>query len=155
MSLVALCGPRSAAANPDQVPLVAVTNVANPTGSVSVGDLRRMLMGETRKWPHGPRVTVAMREPGEPQRGAVLRLVCHMTEQDFYRRRLLSTFQGAQTDYIKQLDTDASVLRYVVNVPGAVGFVRADSMDGSVKALRVTGAATAPLPDGFVLQGLP
>ena len=43
----------------------------------------------------------------------------------------------------KTLGTPAEVLKFVFNVPGAIGYVRASDVDSSVKVLRVDGR----LPD--------
>jgi len=102
-------------------------------------DLRRILLGETSRWPDGRRITVAMRDTGQAERDAVLRLVCSMSDQDFMRYLLHATFRGALQSSPKILETSNGVRRFVFNVPGAIGYVRGDEVDTSVKMLRITG----------------
>src|SRR5712675_2116145 len=74
--------------------LAFIVNAENPLTDTSLADLRRMLRGEVTRWPNGRKVTVAMREPGQPERDAVLRLICRMSEPDFTRYLLQATFRG-------------------------------------------------------------
>jgi hypothetical protein len=80
-----------------------------------------------------------MREPGTTERAVVLRAVCRMTEQDFRRHHLQLVFTGQAPDLPRQLATANGVLRFVFNVPGAIGYVRAGEVDPSVKVLQVQG----------------
>ncbi|HWW84409.1 MAG TPA: substrate-binding domain-containing protein [Vicinamibacterales bacterium] len=123
--------------------LVIIVNKDNPVAELSVFDLRRMLLGETTRWPDGRKVTIAMREPGQPERDALLRVMCRMTESDFTRYLLHAAFRGDPQGTLKQLDTPNGVRRFVFNVPGAIGYVRGDEMDDSVKVLKIAG----PIPE--------
>ena len=48
-------------------------------------------------------------------------------------------FTGEAIGAPKMLATTNGVLRFVFNVPGAIGYVRASEVDASVKTLRVDG----------------
>src|SRR5262249_36665536 len=119
--------------------LAIIVNTQNPVDELSMVDLRRILLGETSRWPDGRRITVAMRDTGQAERDAVLRLVCSMSDQDFTRYLLHATFRGTLQSSPKVLETANGVRRVVFNVPGAIGYVRGDEVDGSVKKLRITG----------------
>jgi ABC-type phosphate transport system substrate-binding protein len=121
--------------------VVVIVNTKNVTTQLSVGDLRRILLGEMTRWPSGGQITIAMRPTGEPERAAVLKLICGMTDADFARYLLQSAYRGETQSGIKLLDTPTGVRRFVFNVPGAIGFVRGDEIDASVKVLGISGAA--------------
>jgi phosphate transport system substrate-binding protein len=131
--------------------LAFIVNTQNPVHELSVSDLRRILLGEMTRWPDGRRITIAMRDAGQPERDAVLRLVCSMSDQDFTRYLLQATFRGELQTSPKILDTPNGVRRFVFNVPGAIGYVRADEVDSSVKALRITGMPSAAQAFGLTL----
>ena len=131
--------------------LAIIVNVQNPVRELTVGDLRRILLGETTRWPDGRRITIAMRDTGQPERDAVLRLVCSMSDQDFTRYLLQATFRGVLQTSPKVLDTPNLVRRFVFNVPGAIGYVRADEVDGSIKAVSITGEPSAKQAFGLTL----
>src|SRR5438045_3728399 len=60
--------------------LAIIVNTQNPVDGLSLDDLRRMLLGEVTRWPDGRKITIAMRDAGQPERDAVLRLVCRMND---------------------------------------------------------------------------
>jgi ABC-type phosphate transport system substrate-binding protein len=125
--------------------IVVIVNTENAVQQVSMGELRRILLGEMTHWPNGHAITIAMRPPGLPERSAILRLICGMDDSDFARYELESTYRGETPSAVKQLDTPTGVKRFVFNVPGAIGFIRADEVDATVKLPKITGAVpTAP-----------
>jgi ABC-type phosphate transport system substrate-binding protein len=122
-------------------PLAIIVNLSNPVEELSLSELRSVFLGERSHWPHGRRVTIVMRDPGQPERVAILRLVYRMGESDFTRYFLQATFTGEALSPPRRLSTSSGVRRFVFNVPGAIGYVRADEADDSVKILRVDGRA--------------
>jgi ABC-type phosphate transport system substrate-binding protein len=145
---VLLCTSFSAQAvpAPDPISLVFVVNLKNPVESLSSSDVRLMLLGERSHWPDGARVTVVMRQPKEPERDAVIRLVCRLEERDYTRTVLRAVFTGELRSAPKVLDTPAGVLRFIYNVPGAIGYVRASDVDANVRAVRLSDP-----PDGVAV----
>ena len=132
--------------------LVVVVNTENTVTQLSIGDLRRVLLGEMTHWPNGKTITIAMRPPGQPERDAVFRLACDLTEADFAIYQLRAAYRGEAQSGIKLLDTPVRVKRFVFNVPGAIGFVRGDEVDPSVKRLPLTGAVPAEPAFGLTLR---
>ena len=145
----------TAAADPAQTEapheVAIIVNTENVTNQLSLGDLRRILLGEITRWPNGRMITIAMRPPGEPERGAALRLICGMSDADFARYLLQAAYRGDSQSGIKLLDTANGVRRFVFNVPGAIGFVRGDDVDTSVKRLTITGAIPKQPAFGWTL----
>src|SRR4051812_9120382 len=141
-SLSAQAAPPQPSQAADATALVFIVNRKNPVESLSLADLRKLLLGERSHWPHGDRVTVVMREPKEPERDAVIRLVCKLDDRDFTRMVLRAVFTGELRSAPKQLDSAEGVIRFVYNVPGAIGYVRASKVDDSVKVVRLSGAPT-------------
>src|ERR1044071_226307 len=74
--------------------LAIVVNVANPTENLSLAQLRSIFLGERAYWSSGQKITVVMREQGQPERALILRAVCRMSETDFSQYLLHSTFTG-------------------------------------------------------------
>jgi ABC-type phosphate transport system substrate-binding protein len=132
--------------------VVIIINAENATKPLSIGDLRRILLGEMTRWPNGGPITIAMRPPGQPERAAVLRLICGMTDADFTKYLLQAAYRGEKETGIKQLDTATGVRRFVFNVPGAIGFVRGDEVDGSVRRLSITGDIPTDAAFGLTLR---
>ena len=119
--------------------LAVIVNRANPVENLSFAELRKIFRGERNHWPDGRRITIVLREPGQPERAAVLREIYQMSEPDFNRYFLHATFTGEVLSAPKTLATASGVRKFVFNVPGAIGCVRADEVDETVKVIRLDG----------------
>src|ERR1700674_1390080 len=131
--------------------LVIIINKSNPVDDISLANLRKIFLAEQKYWPNGRRVTVVMREPGQTERAAVLRQVYRMSSSDYARYFMHAEFTGEGQGVPKSLSSAAGVRKFVYNVPGAIGYVRADEVDGSIKVARVDGRA--PGEPGYRLAG--
>ena len=121
-----------------QSAVAIIVNKANATESLSLGELREYFLAERSHWPTKQKVRVAMAAAGRPERQLVLRLICNMPrEQDFQAYFLRAKFSEQTLEQPREFAATPDVLRFVSNVPGAIGFVRADEVDPSVKVLRV------------------
>ena len=119
--------------------LAIIVNRANPVEDISRAELRATFLGERSHWANGRRITLVMMEPGQPERETVLREVCRMSESDFRRRFLQGLLTGEVLVSPKTLATPVGVRKFVFNVPGAVGYLRPEDVDESVKVIRIDG----------------
>jgi phosphate transport system substrate-binding protein len=133
------CVAPPAARAQDSEPLAIVVNRSNPLNEISLVDLRRVFRGQRSRWSNGRRVTLVMRDPGAREREAILQSLYGVAENDYRRTYMQAVFSGETTDAPKTLASTNGVLRFVYNVPGAIGYVRARDVDASVKMLRVDG----------------
>jgi phosphate transport system substrate-binding protein len=120
-------------------PLAIVVNRNNPLSEISLADLRRVFRGQRTRWTNGRRVTLVMRDAGAPERNAMIQSLYGLDEEQYRRTYLQAVFSGEAGDAPKTLASTNGVLRFVYNVPGAIGYVRARDVDPSVKTLRVDG----------------
>jgi len=118
-------------------PLVIVVNRTNPVDDLSFAELRTIFLGARSHWANGRRITLVMREPGEPERKTILRDVCSMNEDQFKTHFLRGLFSGDILLSPKTLATPAGVKKFVFNVPGAIGYLRISDVDSSVKTVRI------------------
>jgi hypothetical protein len=119
--------------------LAIVVNTGNPVDGLSMKELRQIFMGERSHWPNGHRITLVVMEPGTPERRAVLREIYHMSEADFSRHFLHGLFTGELFVSPKTLATPVGVRKFIFNVPGAIGYLRASDVDHSVKVIHIDG----------------
>ncbi|HZE26812.1 MAG TPA: hypothetical protein VE083_05470 [Terriglobales bacterium] len=82
---------------------------------------------------------MAMMEQGQPEREAVLREVYRMSEDSYRDHFLKGRFTGDVFFSPKTLASPTVVRKFVFNAPGAIGYLRADDVDTSVKVLRIDG----------------
>src|SRR5207248_2219840 len=114
-----------------------VVNRSNPVENLSLAELRKIFMGEQTHWSNGRRITVVMLEPGKQERQAVLTQIYRMDDKDFNKHFLQGMFTGEIHAAPKTLATSTEVLKFVLNVPGAIGYVRGAEADESVKIVHV------------------
>lgn len=119
--------------------LAIIVNRENPIENLSTAELRTVFLGDRSHWPNGRRITLVMMEPGQPERDTVVRDVCRMTEPDLRRRYLQGLLTGEVLVSPKTLATSVGVRKFVFNVPGAIGYLRPEDVDDSVKVIRIDG----------------
>ena len=125
-----------------QMELAIIVNKSNPNDNLSFSELREYFMAERNNWSGGAgKVRVIMREPGGSEREAVLRLIYDMNEKDFNSYFLGKKFRGEILEEPRLRTSTPDMIKTIANVPGAVGYVRADEVDASVKVIRVDGLA--------------
>jgi phosphate transport system substrate-binding protein len=125
-----------------QVELAIIVNKSNPNDNLSFSELREYFMAERNNWSSGAgKVRVIMREPGVAEREAVLRLIYDMDEKDFNSYFLGKKFRGEILEEPRLRTSTPDMIKTISNVPGSIGYVRADEVDASVKVIRVDGLA--------------
>ena len=117
--------------------LAIVVNRTNPVENLSFLELRKIFLGEQIHWSNGRRITVVMLEPGRLERQVVLAQIYKMGEKDFTNHFLHGMFTGEIHAAPKTLASSTEVLKFVLNVPGAIGYLKAPEVDESVKVVRV------------------
>jgi ABC-type phosphate transport system substrate-binding protein len=135
--------PATAAAAGSDQSLAIIVNQSNPVENFSLPELRKIFLGERSHWPNGRRITLVMMDPAQPERRVILREIYGMNEKDLNSHFIQGVFTGVVFVSPKTLAGPSDVLKFVFNVPGAIGYVRAADADSSVKILRVDGR----LPD--------
>lgn len=134
-------GQQGAARSAPEIHVAVIVNLSNSVNDLSLKELRSIVTIQRTQWPNGRRITVALHEPGYPEREAILRRVYGMNEAAFTRYFLHATFTGQIPNGPRELATSEGLRRFVVNVPGAVGFIRLTDVDPSVKTVRINGQA--------------
>ena len=117
--------------------LVIVVNRSNPVDDLSLAELRRIFLGNRSYWANGRRITLVMRDPGDPERKIIVHDVCGMSEEQLKNHFLHGLFTGEILVSPKILSTPAGVRKFIFNVPGAIGYLRASDLDNSVKVVRI------------------
>lgn len=119
--------------------LAIIVNRSNPVENLSYSELRKIFLGERSRWPSGHRVIVTMVDSGYPEREAMLRDVYRMSESAYQDHFLKGTYTGDIPFPPKTLSSPEVLRRFVFNAPGAIGYLRASDVDGSVKVVSIDG----------------
>jgi len=131
-------------------PLAIVINRSNPIRNLSLQDLRSIFLSERSYWPNGRRITLVLRDLGDPERRTIIHEVCNMSEDQFRVHVLRGMFTGEILVSPKTLNTPAGVRRFIFNVPGAIGALRISETDDSVGVVRIDNLL--PFDKGYELH---
>ena len=109
-----------------------IVNPKNATRDISFDILRKYFKAERGQWPNGIKVVIAMRQPpGQSERSAVLRSIYGWDENYYQKYFRQGQFNESIQQVPKELNTTYAMTQYVHYTPGAIGYVRADQVDGS------------------------
>ncbi len=116
-------------------PLVMVVNKANSESSVAKPEAKKLLLGTTAAWGDGKKVVVALRPQGSPDRVALLKDICGMTEAEFTRYQMQAMFTGRAAVKTQDEPSSAAIKAFVKANPGALGFIHESEVDKEVKSV--------------------
>lgn len=126
--------------------IVVIVNSANPVDNLSVGELKKLFLGDKSRWDTGKAVAPVMVGPGAPERAAFLKIVCGMSDADLSKYFMQAAFTGKSVTPPKDVSSAGAVKGAVAGSPGAIGFVKAGDLpsgDTTVKAVKIDGAAAS------------
>ena len=116
--------------------LVMIANKTNAAAStMSKGEAKKMLLGQTLTWPGGGPVLIVLTPAGSAEHTAVLTKLCGMSEGDFTRYQLQVAFTGRTPATFHEEHSVAGVTSFVKSHPGAVGFLRKNEVGEDLKVV--------------------
>jgi ABC-type phosphate transport system substrate-binding protein len=122
--------------------LAVVVNKANPVESLSMSQLRKLILGDVRNWPNNKTVALIARDPSTQVFQCALSGIVRLSVAEYHRYVISAEFRGDDPMAIQTVDSDAAALRSVGNSPGGLAVIQASSAAtaaGSVKVVRVEG----------------
>ena len=120
--------------------LAVIVGRNNALDSVTSAELQKIFRAEKTKGPDGVKFVIVMQDAGQPARAAALAGIYKLNEGDYNKHFLQAAFTGTVTAAPKALSA-AAVKKFVAETPGAIGYVRADEADETVKVVKVDGHA--------------
>jgi len=122
-----------------QAPTLAViVNQANPVKTMSVLELRRVFMKQTRMWPHAESMVPVDWDATSAHRELFSRVVLGRTVREMGDYWVQQGVTQGLTPPSTQRSARA-ILRFVASVPGAIAYVPAAEVDDTVAVVKVTG----------------
>jgi ABC-type phosphate transport system substrate-binding protein len=119
--------------------LAVIVNKSNPVTSLTMTQLRKIVLAQEAKWPGGGKITMWMTSPGQPERAGTLKIVCGMSETDYTLHFMHASFNGDSGDPPKTVGSGALVRAAIAGAANGVGFIRASQVDDSVKIIAIDG----------------
>lgn len=130
MLCLTLCCLLSAAA---QAEVAVIVNPGNGA-SLSAEDVQRLFLGKLKSFPGGGEANPVNQKEGQPAREQFNQAVLNKSESQLkaYWSQLVFTGKGTPP---KELDNDDAIKALVASTPGAIGYIDAAKVDGSVKVV--------------------
>lgn len=127
---VLLCGASAAGEEVD-----IIVNKANTIDDLSLADARKVFLGDKSTWPSGKRVTILMLAQGLPERAVILHEIYKMPEDELGQYFVQAAFAGKVSAPPKEVASAAQMKQAVAANPGAIGYVKKEEVDDSVKVV--------------------
>ena len=124
--------------------LAVVVNKTNPVDSLSMAQLRKLILGDVRAWQNNKNVTFIARDPNTKDFQCVLSSVVRLSVAEYHRYIIRAEFRGDETMAIQPVGSDATAAIYVSASAGGLADVEANSLPAigaSVKVVRIEGKA--------------
>ncbi len=117
--------------------LVVVVNPANPVESVSMAQLRKLMLGDVTNWPDHKTVALVHRSAASPVFKCMLSQILRMTDAEYKRYQLTAQFRGDQQVVPKVSDSGLGAANLVAVLPGAITLIEADALKSFTRPLKV------------------
>lgn len=117
---------------------VVIVNKANPVRTLTIVELRRIFMKQTRMWPHAESIVPVDWDATSPHREAFSRQVLARSVRemgDYWVQQ--SVTQGLAPPSTQR--SARALLRFIASVPGAIGYLPPGEVDDTVAVVKVTG----------------
>lgn len=115
-----------------------IVNKANPVRTLTLAELRRIFMKQTRMWPHAESIVPVDWDATSPNREVFSRTVLARSVRemgDYWVQ--LSMTQGITPPSTQR--SSRAILRFVAGVAGAIGYVPQADVDDTVSVVTVKG----------------
>lgn len=119
--------------------VAVVVRPDTPADDLSLGEIRKVLLGERQFWNSGLRVTLLIQAPTAREREVVLKTVYHMSEAEFKQYWIAKVFRAEATNSPKIVLSNEQALELLNIVPGSVAFVDSTAVPKGVKVLKIDG----------------
>jgi ABC-type phosphate transport system substrate-binding protein len=140
--LLAFCGCAQAQCVPGG--LAVIVNKTNPVESLSIAQLRKLILGDVRAWQNSKNVALVARDPSTKDFQCVLSSIVRLSVAEYHRYIISAEFRGDDPMVIQTVDSDAAAGRSVSGSAGGLAVIDANSipaMGSSIKVVRVEGKA--------------
>ena len=136
MLLAAAVSPARALAAGD---IAVVVRPETPVDSLSLSDVRKLLLGDRQFWNSNLRVTLLIRAPSSHERDVVLKTIYRMTEPQFRQYWISKVFRAESSSGPKIVYSNSMASELVLAIPGSVAFVDATQVPKGLKVIKIDG----------------
>jgi len=110
-----------------------------PVDSLTLGDLRRVFLGDRQFWSSNLRVTLLVRAPGARERDVVLSTIYQMSEAQYRQYWIAKVFRAEASSAPKVVYSNEMAVELTSSMPGALAFVDASMVPKNLKVVKING----------------
>ena len=121
-----------------------------PIDNLTLGDLRRLVLGDRAFWPASVRVALLIRAPVAHERDVVLKTICQMSEAQFRQHWIAKVFRADTPVAPKIVYSSQSAAELTAQTPGAITFIDASAVGKNLKVVKIEGRL--PGDPGYLLR---
>jgi ABC-type phosphate transport system substrate-binding protein len=119
--------------------IAVVVHPETPVSSLTLPEVRQVLLGERQYWSSKLPVVLLIRAPVAHERDVVLRVIYQMTEAQFKQYWVAKIFRAEAASPPKIVYSNDMQYELVSGIPGAIAFMDARNVRPGLKILRVDG----------------
>jgi len=119
--------------------IAVVVRGDTPVESLTLIEIRKLVLGERQFWNGSLRVTLLMPQPGTREREVVLKKINHMNEAEFRRYWIEKIFRAEAQTGPKIASSSEMAAELVTAIPGSIAFVDSSRIPKSLKELKIDG----------------
>jgi ABC-type phosphate transport system substrate-binding protein len=127
------------AAAPPSGEIAVVVNAKTPIENLSMGELRKVAMGDRQFWAAGQRITILIRAPVARERTVLLKKVYQMSEAQFRQYWVAKVFRAEAPAGPKVVYSNQTAVELVESLPGSIAFVDASQVPKGLKTVKIDG----------------
>lgn len=117
--------------------LAVVVNKANPTESMSIAQLRKLILGDVRTWPDKKPVVLVSREAASDVFKCVLSSVVRMSDAEYHRYIVGAEFRGGEPLAVRTVSSGAGAAKVIAGSAGSIAVVQVSELPSIAATVRV------------------
>lgn len=129
--------------------IAVVVNPGVPVDTLTLAELRRVVLGDREFWPSNIRIVLMIRAPVARERDAAVKTIAQMSEAQFRQHWIGKVFRAETPTGPKIVYSQEGAIESLGRTPGAITFVDAAAAKG-LKVLRIDGRL--PGQPGYALH---
>ncbi len=119
--------------------IAVVVRTDTPVDNLSIGEIRKLLLGERQFWNSNLRVTLLIRAPSSRERDVVLKTIYQMSEAQFRQYWIAKVFRSEAASGPRIVYSNEMATELINAMPGAVAIVEAEQVPKGLKVLKING----------------
>lgn len=110
-----------------------------PIDNLSLGEVRKLLLGDRQFWRSNLRVTLLISAPGSRERDIVLKDIYQMPEAQFRQYWISKVFRAEAASAPRIVYSSDMAAELASSIPGAVAFIDASQIPKGLKVVKIDG----------------